>query len=298
MLSEIDIIITTRNRINDLLFTIDHMKELGFEEPQFYVIDDASTDQTSQILQKKHSDIRLFTNTEPNGQIINRNFLYQVTHRPYILSLDDDSHVILKEDIEEAIHLLRSNTRYGIFNFKVFAQLQSPPAKDLLEKQVYLTRTFIACGCILKRELISKIGYYCQKELLFYGEELDCAIRGYLNGYYVVNQANLVVHHRIDWVQRDRQKKSVVNKGIYGTEWRTKVFVYSNLMIIGLYYPWGLNIVFSAVFIAKSAYQQAITGNLNGFVSGVGKFLRSIPFVIRNRYGMSYTLFKSWFNLP
>jgi len=78
------------------------MIEIGFTEEQFYIVDDASTDRTTKTVSTTFPSINIFTNIEKKGYIVNRNFLMNITSKDYILSLDDDSHIREKKDIEEA----------------------------------------------------------------------------------------------------------------------------------------------------------------------------------------------------
>ena len=49
-INEIDVLITTRNRINDLCFTIDHCLSIGFGQDQIWIVDDNSTDGTYEYI--------------------------------------------------------------------------------------------------------------------------------------------------------------------------------------------------------------------------------------------------------
>lgn len=298
MIENIDLFFTTRNRKAELAFTINHMMNLGIKESQIYCVDDASSDGTPEWLQEKYPAINLYVNKESKGQIKNRNFLFSVSKRPYILSLDDDSHVLCREDLIEALSILHNNADYGIFNFHVFEQKIPPPAKKELPETVRFIKTFIACGCLLKREVIEVTGYYANEKLVFYGEELDCSIRAYQAGFYTVTKDNLVVQHRIDWAEREKQLKSNLAKGEYGAVWRSMLGFTSKLLIVSMFYPKGYDLVYLIrAIVHRFIYFVIRKKDYRGFFKGLFRFLIHIPFVIRNKNAMSYAVFKKWMKM-
>ncbi|MEQ8546708.1 MAG: glycosyltransferase [Cyclobacteriaceae bacterium] len=296
-LENIDILITTRNRIAELIFTIDHCLAIGCEEDQIWVMDDASEDGTSQSITKQYPKIHLLKNETSKGLIANRNTLMQATIKPYTLSLDDDSHIRTQEDILEAIDVLESNPYYGIFHFHAFEQLAEPPAKEYLPNTVREIRTYIGCGHIIKREVIQKLGKY-REEFEFYCEELDYSIRAWQAGYKVVTQDNLVVHHRIDWETRGKQFQDDLSKGIYGAVNRSILGFSNNLIVVNLYFPFPFNLLFTVYYTLlrfKNFYLKK--GDREGFRKGWARYRSFSDYIKENRKAMAYTIFQYWIKL-
>jgi GT2 family glycosyltransferase len=298
MIERIDIIITTKNRINDLVFTMNHMIAIGFNQNQFYIIDDGSTDNTYQIINELYPLCNIRVNTSSKGLMTNRSDMMEWTKNDYILSLDDDSHIRTKEDIEEAIALMDSNKSYGLFHFRVFNQLAPPPEKNTLPNVEHFLRGYIGCGHIIKREVIQKLGRY-REVLVFYCEELDYSIRAYKLGYYTITKDNLIVHHRIDLSQREKQKFTVSSKGIYGREWRN-VRLYSNTIIItALFYPIGISFFFIFYRLAQAFYIMVFKEKqLGGYFKMLGRFISFIPYMLKKSDKLSYKMFFKWFSYP
>lgn len=297
MISYLDILITTRNRIQELFFTIDHCLNIGFTQNQIRIVDDASTDGTSATLKARYPSIHLITNTESMGLITNRNILMNESKADYILSLDDDSHIRTKEDIQEAIKILESNPSYGIFHFRAFEQLEEPPAKENLPETVREIRTYIGCGHIIKREVIEQLGKY-REEFEFYCEELDYSIRAYKAGYKVVTKDNLVVHHRIDWETRGKQFEDDLSKGVYGAVNRSILGFSNNLIVVNLYFPSPLNLLFTAYYSLlrfKNFYLKK--GDYQGFKKGWKRFRSFSNYYKQHRQPFDYSTFQSWIKL-
>ena len=274
------------------------MMSIGFQQNQFYIIDDGSTDDTSQKIGELFPQINIKVNTVSRGLMTNRSDMMEWTKNDYILSLDDDSHIRTREDVEEAVKLMESNMSYGIFHFRVYNQMTEPPLKKDLDSTVLLLRGYIGCGHMIKREVIEKLGRY-REILVFYCEELDYSLRAYKIGYSTVTQNNLIVHHRIDLGLREKQKTTVNSKGIYGREWRNIHLYSNNLVITALYYPIGIDLTFLLYRSLLAFYRMAIKEKqIVGYFKMLFRFIAFIPYCFMNSNKLSYKMFFKWFSYP
>lgn len=298
MIDKIDIIISTKNRISDLILTINHMLSIGFSQNQFYIIDDGSTDNTSEIIKNNYPNVFLEKNIEGKGYMINRSIMMVNTKSDFVLSLDDDSSIRTKEDVEEAIQILLSNENYGIFHFHVFNQIKEPIEKNLLVNKVYKVKSYIGCGHIIKREVIRKVGTYFN-ELEFYEEENNFSLRAFKLGYYVVTNENLVVHHRIDQKARSLQKNNIHDKGIYGYYWRKKMHSSNRLIIPILHYPFGVDLYFFIKIFFGIFYRSIFIDKK--IILALASYKRVFILrkeILNNINKLSYSQFREWNKLP
>ena len=298
MVERVDIIISTKNRCNDLLVTINKMKAIGFKEEQFYIIDDASSDETSGKLKEKFPLCNLIENKVSKGYIENRTFLMLNTKNDFILSLDDDSNLLRNEDLIEAVKILDSNKNYGIFHFKPFNQLDEPPNKDKLEPTFRKLRGYVGCGHLIKREVINKVGGY-HKEFEFYCEELDYSLRALNKGYFVVAKDDLIVHHRVDFNKRKAQKSSKEELGVYGARWRTRLLYSNNILLCFLHYPFGLDILLAFWKYLQSVKQILLKDkDISNFIFLNIRILKNLPFVFKRMEKSRFRTFNLWFKYP
>jgi GT2 family glycosyltransferase len=275
--TDIDLIISTKNRVKELLFTIDQvLSVLGLHQNQIYIVDDGSEDDTFSAIKTRYPEIHLSRNDVSKGYIYNRNYLMNITNRAFIFSLDDDSHIRSKEDLIEAINLLFSNESYGCLSFNPYEQIEQPPLKTELTEDVIEVKSFIGCGHLIKREVFKAVGEYYEP-FEFYCEEIDFCIRAFQKGYLTVLKKNLVVHHRIDWDLRHRQTEDNLSKGVYGAVWRSKLGFSNHLFFDYVHFTFPLNLF----LVIKHGIYRFINfyikkGDKKGFSQGLKRFVYMI----------------------
>ncbi|MFN3405104.1 MAG: glycosyltransferase family 2 protein [Cytophagaceae bacterium] len=295
---KVALIISTRNRKSDLMETIEKSVLAGIDTSSIYIADDASEDGTFDEIRRRFASINIFRNDKPKGYIHNRNFLMRLVPHEYTLSLDDDSNLLDPSDLVEAIQIMDEDKKCAVFSFTVVEQIEMPPAKNHLPDRIKKVKTFIGCGHIIRKSVLKEIGYY-REELEFYCEELDFSLRAYNAGYHVLNKENLVVHHRIDWKERNRQVESETRKGIYGAVYRSKLGFSNSLTVRALNYPYLLDIAAIMVYTFKRCFNYLILKrDMKGFFGGGIRFLKFVPYIVANRNKLSYKKFLVWNSLP
>lgn len=298
-LDQVDVIFPTRNRITECLITIEKMLAIGIRECQILIGDDASEKKLVDEIKGKFPTINIHSNSIGRGQLFTRNVLFQQTHRKYILSIDDDSHIVSKEALQEAIGILEQDSNAGIFGFRAFQQLNDPPLKSELDHHLSQVRTFIACGALIKRECLEKIGNYTRDRLGYYCEEIDCSIRAFDKGYKVITKSDLVVHHRVNRNYTEMPKQTDLSKGVFGTEWRSVMGFSDNLIVTLIYFPLGFDLLFFLIYTAKRFFFFTIKySDYKAFIKGLARTFRFLPYVVKEKKLMSYRKFFQWMRLP
>lgn len=213
-ISEVDIMISTRNRRPDLLKTIENLKSSNFPLNQIFIIDDGSTDGTATAVENEFPTVNVFKNEKSKGYIHNRNILLENSTRKYILSLDDDSNFINISDLKFAVSSLEKDKIAGIFAFAIREQLEPVASvpKDVKRPLTYYCKSFTGCGFLFKKGMLNAVGKL-KEELSFYGEELDFSIRANQKGYKIITNSSCIVHHRVDHKIRQMNKKDSIKDG-------------------------------------------------------------------------------------
>ena len=96
------VIITTRNRRDDLLKAIaSAMAQTA--KPEVLVVDDASTDDTSSAVARKFPSVQLHRSDRAMGYIVQRNYAARMARTPIIFSIDDDAVFSTSRIVEETL---------------------------------------------------------------------------------------------------------------------------------------------------------------------------------------------------
>ena len=84
--------ITTLNRVDDLLKTLHFLKSLNPLPYEVMVTADGCSDDTVERVAKEFPEVRLFVNSIGRGSVASRHRMMQETNGDLVLALDDDSH--------------------------------------------------------------------------------------------------------------------------------------------------------------------------------------------------------------
>jgi GT2 family glycosyltransferase len=288
LIPKTDLILTCRDRVEDLMITLDKCLSQGFNQHQIHIIDDGSIDDTFNKISSLYPDVSISRNEISLGYIVNRNTLMNSTTRDFILSLSAD-------DLEEALSIIKNSDSIGIFSFNPIERKILNVRKEDFSDELIQIRSYIGCGHIIKRKLINKIGLY-NKIFEFYCEELDYSIRAFKEGYKVVSKRNLLVHHRVDFTLRNKNK---IKKEVYKFKRRSMLGFSNNLLVTHLYYPFGLDFLFIIYYSFRRFWFFTLKkGDWYGTITGFGRYLILIPYIIRNKKSLGYKKFRYWYRLP
>ena len=189
--------ITTRNRLEDLKVTLNTLlpfiKNNDFE---VVVIDDASTDGTSDFINENYPEIKLKRNSASLGLIANRNWMLNNTTAQYAISLDDDAHFLTENPLEIIQSYFEQNTNCGLVALRVFWGLDKPNSKRSAEKPSRV-QGFVGCGHIWRMSAWNSIPDY-PAWFVFYGEEDFASYQLFKKNIEIHYLPQVLVHHRVD----------------------------------------------------------------------------------------------------
>lgn len=194
---ELAILITTKNRISDLVLTLNKINYLlNDEQIECVVFDDGSTDGTYDYVKENFPNIRLERNNTSKGYIFCRNRMLNETQSEFAISLDDDAHFITLNPLRLIPHYFNENPNCGVIAFRIFWGLQAPNVIESNEKKTRV-KGFVGCGHVWRMNTWREIPNY-PEWFVFYGEEEFAAYQLFKNGWEVHYLPNLLVHHRVD----------------------------------------------------------------------------------------------------
>lgn len=259
-------IILSYNRCAEVLYTIEKLKHLQKVLPfdlEIIVVDNGSADDTSMRVAEQYCDVLLITKSVNNG-IAGWNDGFDAAGHPYLLVLDDDSHLV--SGLEDAVTYMVENPEVGVLALNVTT---GPYTNEMFKwENLEDVAGFIGCGALIKKELVEKIGGFAEW-LHVYGHEWDFALRSINAGYAVRYFSESNVLHRASAVNRTTKRLKIYctrnEMGIVYKHFGSKRWVYLTRMAVN-----GLKCI-------KSEGVMAAWYTLSGIVKFL-QFRKSLPF--------------------
>lgn len=200
------VVITTKNRIEDLRKAVASALAQS-AAPEVIVVDDGSTDGTSEAMAREFPEVRVHREDQSLGYIAQRNRGARMAKSPIVFSIDDDAVFSSARVVE---HTLREfdHPQVGAVAIPFIDVNRSPEIKQRAPTvaEVFVGYSFIGTAHALRRELFLKLGGY--RELLIHqGEEEDYCTRMLDAGFVTRLGTADPIHHfespRRSWARMD-----------------------------------------------------------------------------------------------
>ena len=191
------ILITTKNRLKDLIFTLKKIEYLiNRDDVECIICDDGSTDGTFKYLYENFSQIRLLQNQKSRGYIFNRNKLLNLTTAEFAISLDDDAHFLSDNPLELIENYFNKYTNCGLIAFRIFWGLNNPKSYFSADKPQRV-QGFVGCAHVWRMSAWRKIPSY-PEWFVFYGEEEFAAYQLFKKNIEIHYLPTILVQHRVE----------------------------------------------------------------------------------------------------
>lgn len=252
------VVITTKDRKEDLRRAVQSAVEQT-ANLEVLVIDDGSSDGTSQMVREEFPGVRLHREEESAGLIVRRNQAAELARAPILFSIDDDAEFSSPRVVEQIL-LQFDDPHVGAVAIPYIDVRRSPDTKQQPPQSdsVYCTSTFRGTAHALRRDLFLQLGGY-REHLIHQGEERDYCIRMLDHGHVVCLGRSDVIHHH------ESPKRSFDRMGYYGRR-NDILFAWQNVPDPIL--PWAL---FKAVVntFRTAVRHHRYKYNLWGMLAGV-----------------------------
>jgi len=191
------ILITTKNRIKDLAFTLEKSRYLlERDDVKCIICDDGSTDGTSFFIQANYPEIELIQNKESKGLIYSRNRLLSLVTTEFAVSLDDDAHFVTENSLESIEKYFKENTNCGLIALRVFWGLEEPISTVSNEKP-HRVQGFVGCAHAWRMKAWRDIPDY-PDWFVFYGEEDFASYQLFKKNWEIHYLPEVLVNHRVN----------------------------------------------------------------------------------------------------
>ncbi len=195
------VLITTKNRLTDLKYTLNSLQSiLSRQDVECIICDDASTDGTAAFIKKEYPLIQLIENKKSKGLIENRNLMLNTTKAKYAISLDDDSNFLSNNPLETIKNYFEKNKECAVIACRIFWG-RTKPEKTETSLKTGIVKSFVGCGHVWNIEIWKSIDNY-PNWFIFYGEEDYAAYTIFKNKKEVHYVPNVLIHHRVEVKKR------------------------------------------------------------------------------------------------
>lgn len=191
------ILITTKNRKADLVFTLDKIKYLlDRNDVSCIIFDDGSTDGTFEYVKQNFPKIQVQRNTISKGYIFCRNKLLNECTSEFAISLDDDAHFVTPNPLEVIKEHFEQNANCGVLALRVFWGLQEP-FNPFFDEKLCPVQGFVGCAHVWRMNAWQDIPHY-PEWFVFYGEENFAAFQLFKKNWAIHYLPEVLVRHRVD----------------------------------------------------------------------------------------------------
>lgn len=206
---KISFLIVTKNRPDDLVFTLMRLKELiDLSIHEVLVFIDGCPKTELLVLQFKW--VKWTVSKQGISASPARSELYKKANGELFIGLDDDAHPISLNFIKVVEQTFIVNKNIGIIAFQEVRglfKLDQDALKSAEKKQAYFTNDFVGCGFAIKKKVYEETnGFPMWMDI--YGEESALSLEVLDLGYQIFYQPNIKVNHRVDVEKRKLQGRN------------------------------------------------------------------------------------------
>lgn len=189
------VLITTKNRVDDLCRAIESALAQS-ANLEVLVIDDGSTDGTSEIVAARYPEVRIKHNSSSQGYITGRNEGAELAEGDFIFSIDDDAIFSSPQVVEDTLVDFNADPRVGAVAIACIDVNKSPKLRQPLPERedVYVTSEYIGTAHAVRRAVFLEMEGY-REPLVHQGEERDFCLRLLDAGYFVRLGTSDPIHH-------------------------------------------------------------------------------------------------------
>jgi GT2 family glycosyltransferase len=200
--------ITTRDRaesLNTCLRSLDAIRSLS---PEILVFDDGSNPPAIDWISPGVVAPRVLRDVRSPGYIVGRNRLVREAGAPAVLLLDDDTRILSRESIEQALAVLNADARVAAVAFSQ-AEADGRPWPVRMQPSPVtipsIVASFIGFAHLVRRDVFLALGGY-RDDFIYFGEEKDFCVRLLEAGYQTVYLPDACVGHVPDAAGRSRTR--------------------------------------------------------------------------------------------
>jgi glycosyltransferase involved in cell wall biosynthesis len=188
------VVITTKDRCDELVQAVSSALKQSVAV-EVLVIDDGSTDGTSNVIRTQFPSVRLERSNVSMGLIVQRNYAARLASGSIIFSIDDDAYFPSSETVAQTLREF-DDPRIGAVAIPYIEPRKSPNMHQRAPESdgMFVTNSFIGTAHALRKDVFLLLNGY-REHLFHQGEEPDLCVRMLQAGYVVRLGRADPIHH-------------------------------------------------------------------------------------------------------
>ena len=205
------VMITTRNRRDELRRTLGKLRELRPQPDEVLVCADGCTDDTVAMVRSEFPECTLLENATSRGSVFSRDRMLRQAKSEIVVSLDDDSYPLDADFLARVRTLFAEHPTAAVLSFpEIRDDGQSASATKTPASPPHLVSAYPNCAAAMRRNVYLRASGFPP----FFGhmyEEPDYALQCYALGYEVRFEPSLRIRHHVSPVQREPVRRHHFN---------------------------------------------------------------------------------------
>jgi len=282
----LSVMITTRNRIDDLKRALRVLSTLNPPPEEILVTADGCTDGTINFVKSEFPNAKLIANKRSLGSIKSRDRMMREARSDLVLALDDDSYPEEVDCIARIVPMFEQRPDLAVLHFPQRTDEYPETLVQPNYSSEQLTRTFPNSGAVLRRSTYVQLPGF-ESHFFHAYEEPDYALQCVATGYDVLFSPVITIRHH--YSGRERDERRTHHRHARNEFWST---------LIRCPFPFVVGILAWRVF---SQFRYACKRGWSWVVrepSWWWQALAGVPYCLRRRNPVSWAGYKRWLRLP
>jgi GT2 family glycosyltransferase len=282
----VSVMITTRNRIEELRRTWRALQQLDPPPLEVLITTDGCTEEMVAAMKAELPDARLYVNQIGLGSVASRDRMMRAARGDLVLALDDDSYPEQPDCITHIVPMFEQHPNLAVLHFPQRTDEYPETLTQTTSKSQHLTRSFANSGAVLRRSTYLQLPGFESRFFHMY-EEPDYALQCVAAGYDVLFSPVITIRHHYSRHARDEIR--IHHRHARNELWST---------VMRCPFPFAGGIAAWRVF---SQFRYACKRGWSWVVREPlwwGQALAGLPYILRKRNPVSWADYKRWLALP
>jgi GT2 family glycosyltransferase len=282
----LSIMITTRNRVENLQRTLRVLTQLDPAPDEILITTDGCVDGTEEFVRSELPTAKLVVNNRVIGSVASRDRMMREARGDLVLALDDDSYPEELDCISRIVPFFEQRPRLAVLNFPQRTDEYFETLTQTNFGSEHLTRSFANSGAALRRATYLLLAGFESRFFHMY-EEPDYGLQCVAAGYDVLCSPVVTIRHHYSGQARDEIR--IHHRHARNEFWST---------LIRCPLPFAVGMVAWRVF---SQFRYACKRGWSWVVREPVwwcEALAGIPYCVRKRRPVPWAGYKRWLSLP